>query len=99
MYMTYLSISETLKQQREKANFSQEDLAQFFGTDAALIEKWESGLTEPTLSEALVLSKLYGCSLDDLLSQIDTRKMIPEKMLDSYECILLKNQMSRRWYD
>lgn len=97
--MTYLSISETLKQQREKTNLSQEDLAQFFGADTALIENWESGLTEPTLSEALILSKLYGCPLEDLFSNIDIWKMIPEKMLDSYDRMLLKNRMSRRWYD
>lgn len=97
--MTYLSISETLKQQRKKANFSQEDLAQFLGTDAALIENWESGIAEPTLSEALVLSKLYGCSMDELFSNIDIRKMLPEEMLAAFDCILLKNRMSRRWYD
>lgn len=99
MIHTYLSIPETLKHLRESADLTQTELAQFFGTDATLIEKWESGITEPSISEALILSKVFGCSLDEMLAYVDPRNMIPPDALETYDYILSKNRIFNRWYD
>ena len=82
--MNYMSICSTLKELREAANFTPVELAQYFGADAALIENWESGVSEPTISECLLLSKLYGVSLDDMFAGFDPESIIPEECRVSF---------------
>lgn len=91
MVMSYLAIAQTLKQCREEKNLTQEELAQFFGAGVSLIEKWESGAAEPTVSEALILGRLYGGSLDEMFERFDARAMIPAGALEAYDGMLQKN--------
>ena len=83
--MNYTSICAALKERRERAGYTQAELARFFGMDASLIQRWETGITEPTISECLVLSKLYGISLDEMFGAFDARAIIPRAWAEVFE--------------
>lgn len=52
---------------RKKAGMGQDELADLLGYKSfTTIQKWESGVTEPTLSILLKLSKLFNVDMDDL---------------------------------
>lgn len=87
--MNYDSICSTLRQLRENAGYTTEALARFFGMDGSLIENWESGVTEPTITECLVLSKLYGISLDNMFADFSVHSLIPEDCAELFERKLL----------
>ena len=99
MLKNYTKIHTTLKQLREQAQLTQAELASYFGCEESLIEKWESGAAEPTLSECLILSKLYGTSLDDLFSDFDVSSIIPSDCKESFDNAVRIHSMARRWYD
>jgi len=88
-----------LKEYREKHNYSTKDLAYYFGGNEKLIIDWESGAAEPTISECLVLSKLYGVSLDEMFSDFDVKGVLPIDCVDSFEQQIRLNRMSARWYN
>lgn len=89
--MNYLSICSTLRQLRENAGFTPEALARFFGMDCSLVENWESGAVEPTITECLVLSRLYGVSLDKMFADFSIRSIIPEDCTELFDRIIRKN--------
>lgn len=99
MEMNYISICSALKKLRENAQLTQEELAQYFGCDEILIENWESGVTEPTISECLVLSKLYGIPLNDMFADFDVSSVIPETCRDSFEQKRRIHSAANRWYN
>lgn len=88
-----------LKEYREKHNYSTKDLAYYFGGNEKLIIDWETGVVEPTISECLVLSKLYGASLDEMFSDFDVKAVLPPNSVDSFEHQIRLNRMSARWYN
>lgn len=59
--------SEKLKQLRKNGGISQEQLSEKIGVSRQTISKWESGEVLPDTENALLLSKLFGVSLDYLL--------------------------------
>lgn len=89
--MNYLSICSTLRQLRENAGYTPETLARFFGMDGSLIENWESGVTEPTITESLVLSRLYGVPLDKMFADFSVRSIIPEDCAELFDHIIRKH--------
>ncbi len=65
-------ITATRLQQLRKANgYSQEVLAGKLGVSRQSISKWERAEASPDIDNLLLLSKIYGISVDDLL---DTEK-------------------------
>ena len=97
--MNYTIISTTLQKLREDRGYTQEELAAFFGAGKELIEDWESGLSEPTISECMVLSKLYGIPLDDMFAGFDETAMIPQESQTAFEQAVRLNRMTNRWCD
>lgn len=89
--MNYDSICSALRQLRENAGYTPEALARFFGTDGSLIENWESGVAEPTISECLVLSRLYDIPLDKMFPEFSVRSIIPEDRAELFDRIIRKN--------
>lgn len=83
--MNYLTICHTLRSLREAAGYTREALARFFGTDGSLIERWESGVSEPTITECMILSRLYGISLDRMFPDFPVRLLIPKECLKQFD--------------
>ena len=92
-------MKNVLKKFREEHNYSTKELSCYFGGNENLIIDWENGSAEPTISECLVLSKLYGVSLDEMFLDFDAKAMLPKDCIESFEHQIRLNRMSARWYN
>ena len=60
---------ENIKNLRKIHNFSVHEVQELFGFEyPQAIYAWESGKSVPTIDNLLVLARLFGVSLDDLVS-------------------------------
>lgn len=55
------------REMRKKANKSVLDVQKALGVSDATVYYWENGTMKPTVDRLIALSKLYGCTVDDLL--------------------------------
>lgn len=94
-----LKICSVLKEQREQAQLTQAELSQYLGCDESVIEGWETGMSEPTISECLVISKLYGIPLDDMFGDISVTSVVPNEKMDSFSQRCRINTQANRWYN
>ena len=91
-------IGDSLKRKRERAGYSIEKLANLLDVEVELISKWENGTEEPTISQILVLSKLYGMSVNDIFHRVEVEREIPEEMRDDFRRSVRANRISNRSY-
>lgn len=68
------SLGELLKEHRLRCKMTQEFVAESLGVSRQAVSKWENGTSDPSTSNLLALSKLYGISAEDLLKNIKTRE-------------------------
>lgn len=61
------SFKENLKIIRQENNLSQKQLAEKLSTTIKTISHWETGYSEPSISQLLDISKIFQVSLEDLL--------------------------------
>ena len=54
-----------LKEVREKANLTQEQLANLINVDRSTITKWETGEAAPRSDKLPMLAKVLDCRIDD----------------------------------
>lgn len=52
---------------REKAGYTQQDIARMLGLDGTTPGKWELGKTQPRAATLVKLSTLYCCSIEELM--------------------------------
>lgn len=57
-----------LREYREKVGLRQVDVAKKMNVDQGAVSKWESGETRPSRKYHKKLAKLYGVTVDELLS-------------------------------
>lgn len=58
----------TLKERRQKAGLTQENVAKIVDVDQSAVSLWENG-KKPLFKYRVKLAKLYGCTVDELLSE------------------------------
>lgn len=92
------TIADNLKSMREDARYSVETLADLLDVDTELITKWEVGAEEPTLSQSLLLSKLYGVPVNDLFYNVKVEEYIPNEKKDDFKYNARVNQLLHRSY-
>lgn len=63
-----MEFHEKLQQLRKQNNLTQEQLAERLFVSRTAVSKWESGRGYPNLESLKCLSKLFGISIDELLS-------------------------------
>ena len=61
-------IGDKLAALRRRAGMSQQEVASAIGTSRQTISNWELGQGSPALDKAAELARLYGVTLDDLVS-------------------------------
>lgn len=66
--MNYMSLGKKLKYMRECAGYSQNEVAKKLNISRQAISKWENEWTSPDIDNLLLLSKLYGVTVDELLN-------------------------------
>ena len=59
--------SERLKKEREKRNWSQNDLAEKIHVSRQSVSKWETGKNYPSIEVLINLSDLFQITVDELL--------------------------------
>lgn len=55
-----------IKHLRENSEMTQDELSRLVGVDRVTIANWESGKTEPKLSQAIKIANAFGVNLDAL---------------------------------
>lgn len=73
-----IEIANRLVKMRKAHGYSQEELAEKLGISRQAVSKWERAESSPDTDNLIMLSKLYGVSLDDLLATEDEIPM-PEQ--------------------
>lgn len=63
-----IEIANRLRQMRNKNNLSQEELAAKMGVSRQAVSKWERAEASPDTENLILLAKLYGVSIDELLA-------------------------------
>lgn len=66
-----IEIANKLQQMRKKNNLSQEELAAKLGVTRQAVSKWERAESAPDMENLILLAKLYGVSIDELLNVED----------------------------
>ena len=63
-----IEIANRLQQMRKKNNLSQEELAAKMGVTRQAVSKWERAESAPDMENLILLAKLYGVTIDELLN-------------------------------
>ena len=64
------TLSETLKDHRTRCKMTQEFVAESLGVSRQAVSKWETGETDPSMSNLVLLAQLYGVTLAELLENV-----------------------------
>lgn len=67
---TFKSLGEVLKAHRTECKMTQEFVAEHLGVSRQAVSKWENGTSDPSTSNLLALSKLYGIRAEELLREV-----------------------------
>lgn len=57
----------TVREQRQQMNLTQEELAKTLGVERSTVTKWEIGESKPRADMLIKLANFFGCSVDVLL--------------------------------
>ena len=77
-----MEVSNRIREERERLGLSQEALAREIFVSRQTVSNWETGKTYPDVQSLLLLSNLYGVSVDSLVRG-DMEAM--ESNIDNYE--------------
>ena len=64
------ALGEVLKEYRTRCKMTQEFVAESLGVSRQAVSKWESGASDPSMSNLLAVAKLYGVDIEEILSQV-----------------------------
>ena len=97
--MKHKEISVILKELREEQKYRPSELAGLLGVEETTVLNWEAGVTEPTISESLLLSKLYNNDLNDMFSEFDEMTMVPNTSVTAFLNAVRQKRYIDRWYN
>ena len=81
-----LEIANRLQKLRKENGYSQEQLAAELGISRQAVSKWERAESSPDTDNLICLAKLYGVSLDELLSTDETvEEIVNNKQVENVE--------------
>lgn len=83
--LIFMKFNEKLQNLRKEKNMSQEDLAAKLNVTRQSVSKWESGLAYPEMEKLIVLSELFGVSLDDLIKENKNLQEEPQTRYHHYQ--------------
>ena len=65
------TLGEVLKRRRTACKMTQEFVAEALGVSRQAVSKWESGKSDPSTTNLLALSKLFGVRPEELLQEAE----------------------------
>ena len=75
----FMNLGNMISSLRKESGLSQEELAEKVGVTRQTISKWELEETAPDINQALILSKIFNVSLDELTNN-DVSNILVEKV-------------------
>jgi transcriptional regulator with XRE-family HTH domain len=66
-----MNFAENLQALRKSRGMSQENLAELIGVSRQAVSKWESGQSYPEMDKLILLSDLFGVSIDSMVKGIN----------------------------
>ncbi len=82
-------LSDNIRYYRKRKEMSQDELAEQLGVSRQSISLWETGQTQPTIDNIIALTRLFGITSDELLSDdpaapsADAAEPLPEPPADT----------------
>lgn len=67
-------MANNIKVERARFEMSQEELATAIGVNKSTIRNWEGEIGACSISKAIELANVFGCSLDYLVGLTDNRR-------------------------
>lgn len=91
-----MKFEDKLQYLRKKANLSQEQLADKLNVSRQAVSKWESGASYPEMDKLIAMSKIFKCSMDDLVNDDakdfkSSKERKPTDYLDSFLSFMHKS--------
>jgi transcriptional regulator with XRE-family HTH domain len=68
-----MKFNEKLQKMRKEKGLSQEALAEVFDVSRQTISKWESGQSYPETDKLIIISEMFGVTIDSLLKDGETQ--------------------------
>jgi transcriptional regulator with XRE-family HTH domain len=65
-----MTLSEKIKEERNKMGYSQEKIAELVGVSRQAVTKWESGQSVPSMENLIALAGILEISLSELTSDV-----------------------------
>lgn len=87
-----MNLDITLRELRKKNGLTQNELAEHLNVSRQAISQWENGKSYPDIENLVLLSKLYGISMDEFLGMNSQNDNIEEKKTEE-ETLYKKNQV------
>lgn len=78
----HMKLEEKLRLLRKQNGLSQEQLADKLGIARQTISKWETGQAVPELNGLILLSDLYGITIDRIVKEDDACSLAPDQGTD-----------------
>ncbi len=97
------SMGARLARLRRTQNITQEELSERLGISRQAVSKWELDLAYPETDKLLSLSRLYGCTVDYLLTgetppnQTSAQAVTDSEMRSTSESLNLWERMEKGW--
>lgn len=64
-----MGFSESLKNLRKLQNLDQEKLGQILSVSSKTISHWETGYTEPSINQLIMLADFFDVTIDELVDR------------------------------
>ena len=64
-----MSFSENLKSLRKAMNIDQAKLGEMLSVSSKTVSHWETGYTEPSINQLIMLANLFDVSVDELIDR------------------------------
>lgn len=68
-------VGERIKENRDKAGYTQEELANRIGVSRQTLSKWENGKTYPDIGNVLLLAELFETTVDAFIKETTTTEV------------------------
>ena len=64
-----MSFSENLKMLRKEQKIGQQELAEKINVSAKTVSHWETGYTEPSINQLILLANFFEITIDELVDR------------------------------
>ncbi|MFT4143471.1 MAG: helix-turn-helix transcriptional regulator [Mobilitalea sp.] len=94
MTFSTVAIGKKISNLRKEKNLTQMELADAMGVSYQAVSNWERGNSMPDISKLPELATLFGCSIDDLLTDGEAKNIIKHVVKGDAEVFVQQHKVS-----